>query len=451
MNLNFRARLYVAVTAAAAAALFAHWAWAAGRPAPAGSALLLMAILAVQAAVLVHFPVLVAPRFKVDATPAIYFAGLLLLGPGPGMVVTGASRLVAELVMVARVDPSRGRRMATPVSAVFNAAQLTLATGAAGLVEEALRPGWILSPSWAGLAVALASAAAFYAVSEVAVAGMVWLLTGRRPDVVLAAAVRRDVLENAALLVAGLLVALACDGRPWLALLLSPPAALALVSVTKTMQLLEQTVAAVEAMADVVDRRDPYTFEHSQRVAANAVRVARRMGLAASEVETIRLAARVHDLGKVGLPDSILHKEGRLTEEEFALMRRHPEIGAELLSRFPRFSRGRDLVLGHHERPDGRGYPAGLSGAEIPLGARIIAAADAYDAMTSARPYRPAMPVEKARAELLRGRGTQWDAAVVDAMLAVAGDAAGEAEPHEVGDGLAGRGRQPVPVAHAAG
>jgi putative nucleotidyltransferase with HDIG domain len=169
-------------------------------------------------------------------------------------------------------------------------------------------------------------------------------------------------------------------------------------------------------MADVVDRRDPYTFEHSQSVADHAVRTARRLRLPDKEVELIRLAARVHDLGKIAIPDEVLHKQGRLTEAEFELMKKHPQTGAEILAKFPEYKRGRELVLAHHERMDGLGYPRGLAGAAIALGARIIAVADSWDAMTSDRPYRKALASDVALGELLRGRGTQWDADVVDAF-----------------------------------
>jgi HD-GYP domain-containing protein (c-di-GMP phosphodiesterase class II) len=124
----------------------------------------------------------------------------------------------------------------------------------------------------------------------------------------------------------------------------------------------------------------------------------------------------VHDLGKIALPDAVLGKQGKLTDDEFALMREHPLHGWEILSKFPQYRKGREIVLSHHERFDGRGYPRGLRGSQIPLGAQIVAVADALDAMTSDRPYRPAMPLHQAMTELRLWRGTQWSAAVVDAV-----------------------------------
>src|SRR6266851_3158581 len=178
-----------------------------------------------------------------------------------------------------------------------------------------------------------------------------------------------DSKPTAALYVAGYLLAILSSGRPWLAVVMMVPIAAIQLALTRSMQLMEQTIAAVESMADVVDRRDPYTFQHSQSVADHAVRTARRLQLPDKEVELIRLAARVHDLGKIEVPDEVLHKQGRLTEAEFELMKKHPATGAEILAKFPEYKRGRELVLAHHERMDGLGYPRGLAGAAIAFGA----------------------------------------------------------------------------------
>ena len=206
------------------------------------------------------------------------------------------------------------------------------------------------------------------------------------------------------------------NGQTWLALAMMVPVAGIQLALSRSVQLMEQTIAAVESMADVVDRRDPYTFQHSQSVANHSVSIARKLRLPDREVELIRLAARVHDLGKIAVPDEVLHKQGRLTSTEFELMKKHPETGVEILSKFPEYKRGRELVLAHHERMDGLGYPRGIAGPAIALGARIIAVADSWDAMTSNRPYRTALDHDVALAELYRGRGTQWDPAVVDAF-----------------------------------
>jgi HD-GYP domain-containing protein (c-di-GMP phosphodiesterase class II) len=131
------------------------------------------------------------------------------------------------------------------------------------------------------------------------------------------------------------------------------------------------------------------------------------------------LAARIHDIGKIDIPASVLQKPGRLTPEERALIETHPDTGADMLLRYPGFGRGVDMIRFHHEAWDGSGYPRRLKGTSIPFGARAIAVADSFDAMTSDRPYRKGMPVYRAAMELQRGRGRQWDPACVDAFLAV--------------------------------
>jgi HD-GYP domain-containing protein (c-di-GMP phosphodiesterase class II) len=131
----------------------------------------------------------------------------------------------------------------------------------------------------------------------------------------------------------------------------------------------------------------------------------------------ILAAARVHDIGKLGLPDDLIHQKGSLTPEEKALMASHAERGADLLLRYPDFARGVDMVRHHHEHWDGSGYPYRLKGKDIPLGARIIAVANEFDAMTNDRPHRHALPVDRAASILRDGRGIQWDPAIVDAFL----------------------------------
>jgi HD-GYP domain-containing protein (c-di-GMP phosphodiesterase class II) len=146
--------------------------------------------------------------------------------------------------------------------------------------------------------------------------------------------------------------------------------------------------------------------------------VARELGLPRERVERVRLAGVLHDVGKIGVSDVILRKPGPLDDAEWAEMRRHPEIGARILGA-SEFDDIRAWVLAHHERPDGRGYPNGLRGDEIPVEARILAVADAYEAMTSDRVYRAAIGDEAARAELRRGSGSQFDPLVVQALLVV--------------------------------
>ncbi len=178
-------------------------------------------------------------------------------------------------------------------------------------------------------------------------------------------------------------------------------------------------VESTRAMVAAVDARDPYTRSHSVSVAVHAVAIARRMGLSPAEVESLRKAALLHDVGKIGVPDAILTKPGPLTPEEFNTVKRHPEIAIEILGHLSVLADQLPAILHHHERFDGRGYPAGLKGEAIPLGARILAVADALDTMLSQRTYKPAYNVDQVRAELIAGSGRQFDPTVARAALAL--------------------------------
>ncbi len=176
-------------------------------------------------------------------------------------------------------------------------------------------------------------------------------------------------------------------------------------------------VGAIRALAAALDARDSYTAGHSDRVSALSVIIGRQMRLSDVDLEVLRLGALLHDIGKIGLNDEILGKRGALTAEEFEQIKRHPVVGARILRQVPFLEPHLPIVELHHESPDGRGYPFGLRGDAIPLAARIVHVADAYDAMTSARAYRPARDTSEACVELQRFAGTQFDPACVEALL----------------------------------
>ena len=173
----------------------------------------------------------------------------------------------------------------------------------------------------------------------------------------------------------------------------------------------------VTALASALQERDAYTGDHSESVVEMSGRVAQAMALDPDEVGRIRMAALLHDIGKVGIPDEVLHKPGQLDEREWELMRQHPVIGERILRMIPGLGAIARIVRHEHERWDGGGYPDGLVGGATPLGSRIILACDAYHAMTSDRPYRAAMPHADAMAELTRNSGSQFDPEVVQALI----------------------------------
>jgi putative nucleotidyltransferase with HDIG domain len=183
---------------------------------------------------------------------------------------------------------------------------------------------------------------------------------------------------------------------------------------------LEKTsVTTLIALTRSLDARDRDTEGHSERVTALAVEIGREMGLLEADLDSLRLAALLHDIGKIGIPDAILNKPGPLDEQEWVLMRKHPQIGFDILKNIPYLKSSLDAILHHHEKYNGKGYPAGLSGDAISLSARILTVVDVYDALTSNRPYRPAFSAEKA-IEMIRGEaGQQFDAKVVQTLVRI--------------------------------
>jgi len=173
----------------------------------------------------------------------------------------------------------------------------------------------------------------------------------------------------------------------------------------------------VKALINSIDAKDPYTCGHSDRVAQMARRLAREVKLSPIECEQIYMTGLLHDIGKIGVPDEILQKPGKLTDEEFALIKKHPEIGCSIVEHLTQLHYALPGIRHHHESYDGTGYPDGLAGDEIPYVGRLLAVVDAYDAMTSDRPYRAGMPTERAEQILCDGAGQQWDPQLVAAFF----------------------------------
>ena len=191
----------------------------------------------------------------------------------------------------------------------------------------------------------------------------------------------------------------------------------------KAQDLEEAQLDAIKALAEALETKDAYTRDHSDRALQYAVAVAEKMGLSDAQKEKLKYAAVLHDIGKIGVPESILKKPTQLTQEEYEIMKTHPEKGAEIIKHIKSLAEVVPLVLYHQERYDGKGYPRGLVGDEIPIESRIVAVLDAYDAMTSDRVYRKAPGRQRAIEELKRHAGTQFDPRVVQAFLEVIGEA----------------------------
>ena len=191
-------------------------------------------------------------------------------------------------------------------------------------------------------------------------------------------------------------------------------AGIALENVRLHHELNEAYASTIAVLADAIEAKDAYTRGHCESVMRLAVEVGRRLQLQGEKLDEVRYSALLHDIGKIGVPDGILLKPGKLMDEEFLIIQKHPAIGRDLVARVPTLSRLTDAILHHHEKWDGSGYPAGLAGEGIPLVARIVGAVDAFDAMTTPRPYRDVVSHQEAVDELKRCAGTQFDPQIVD-------------------------------------
>ncbi len=400
-RLRWQLRTYIGgVIVAGAAALFL----AAFGPRPTATEdLLVVGILLALATLAQVWPVHLSLKVKLTVDDTPLFAAALLLGPFLAMLVAAVSALLGLHLRNARM-PWYNR--------AFTAAVSGLATGAAAIAYLALADG--ARPMLSQPLPILAAGAARYLTQAALVDVAVALQMKRRPFASWWTLHRRDLSQMTGLYLLGAIAAVSAVGQPLALVLFAVPMVAMLITLRDSARVREQTRAAILELADLIDLRDPYTHGHSQRVAALGERLARRLKLQYSQVELIRDAARVHDIGKIGTNDLVLLKAGPLDADEQAEMRRHVDIGHRLLRHLP-------------------------EGDELPLEVSVISVADTYDAMTSDRPYRKGMPWEKVRAELLRCRGTQWREIAVDAFIAMIEDERREAAA-----------RQPVAVATSA-
>jgi diguanylate cyclase (GGDEF)-like protein/putative nucleotidyltransferase with HDIG domain len=201
------------------------------------------------------------------------------------------------------------------------------------------------------------------------------------------------------------------------------------------------SLSEVYDIASAVEAKDPYTYGHSKKVNIYTMALAEKIGLSSDDVSALSAAALLHDIGKVGIPDKVLNKKGKLNKEDWEAIKAHPKLGANIISNIPKLAPAVNSILYHHERWDGSGYPEGLKGEEIPLEARILAIADSFEAMTSARPYRPALALEEVVTELRQGAGLQFDPKLVEVFIEIV--EAGLPEKIKIGQDASGE--QPTP------
>lgn len=340
-----------------------------------------------------------------------HVAAVLLLPAPLAAVSVGIAVLVEEVVN--RVPLSK---------LLFNVFGFVLTTSVISIALGIVGSVWVASAYGAPdqlrlLLLFLLAGGGYYVMNAALTSFVISIAMHQRFLLVLRLNTRNTGLSELGAAAVGALFALIWTFEPLWTILLGIPAAVISRSLHHIRLLQTETRSAVRTLAQIVDDRDTSTFHHSERVSVFATAIARALELDEDEVDLISQAAVVHDLGKIGVPDRILLKPGALTREEQTAMWLHTEIGAKILSKFEHFRAGSAIVLHHHEAYDGSGYPGRLAGEQIPLGARVVAVADTFDAMTSDRPYRAALPVSEALDRLRAGAGVQWDPEVVGAFI----------------------------------
>jgi HD superfamily phosphohydrolase YqeK len=338
-------------------------------------------------------------------------AAVVLLGP------VGAALVGACTVFGMRRGPSAIQR-------VFNTSMMALSAYLAGQVFVATggSVGIPDSAAFPKLIGPFAAAAVVHAVvNYTLLAGVLWLtsdrdLAGRRAPLGMSVKlVASDLGYGAFGLLIAALWSVAGVFAPVLVLIPLFVARWAVAQLAEQQQAYEATVGA---LCQAVETKDLYTRGHSDRVSRGSVMIAREIGMRTERVDAIRYAGMLHDVGKLGVPTKVLQKTGKLTEEEYAAIQLHPMRGLDIVREIGFLDEALAGIMHHHERIDGRGYPMGLAGDEIPEFARVLAVADAFDAMTSNRSYRGARPIDEAIEELRKWSGTQFDPAFVDAFVA---------------------------------
>ncbi|MDI6809351.1 MAG: HD-GYP domain-containing protein [Candidatus Eisenbacteria bacterium] len=387
--------------------------WPTGQPDFTATFLVWILMMGVAAA----FPVRLAAGGTVDVVSALDMAAIIILGPVYAALVDVASTGIVELGVLRKgIKRSLFNVSLDVLTVLISGGVYVLAGGVVGKPETG-RP----FPLPASILPLVLSGITYFLTNSFLLSIIIGLSEGRSPWRVWQQDwLRSGIVQHIGIILLGAIIAIVYfQVKLWGVLLFFVPLLLVRYVHKLYVDVREDLVGFVRALTKVVDGIDSYTKEHSTRVAEYAVTLARGMGLSEAHVETIELAALVHDLGKISKPEQweIVKKEGSLTKDEINTIREHPTDGAKIVESVRLLKKPSQLVWSHHERPDGKGYPFGLKDGDVPMGARILNVADSFDAMTSDRPYRKALSIEKAIEELAKHAGTQFDPDVVECLL----------------------------------
>jgi hypothetical protein len=340
---------------------------------------------------------------SIYASSPIDLAGILLLGAPATAFIEAIATLLSEVFIQRR----------SAVRIAFNVPLLIVTVGLAGIVYESFGPEWTSLESPRFLLPLLACGLVYYGVNTFSISTIIGLSTGKNPFRIWQMNYMWNFFHILAFLpVAAVMALVYLKSGMWTIGLFVVPLFLARYTFQLYIEMKEAHIHTVAALTSALDANDPYTHGHSYRVSRYALRVGRAMGLPTKDLEILEYAA--HDIGKIAIKKDILHKVGKLSDEERRTLTTHPTIGADIVENLKFLKEAAVLVRYHHEQPDGKGYPTGLKGDEVPVGSRILLCVDAFDAMTSDRPYRKGMSVEKVLEQFERFKGIQFDLDVAE-------------------------------------
>lgn len=358
-----------------------------------------------------------AYNWEISSSIAICLASVFILGPDLAVISVFLSSLLSELFLRLNSGDSKGTTGLIPIA--FNVSQLVITVTLAGLLLRVFGREFLQLVDFRDFALAIAVFGIYLIANLSFVTGIV-SITEKKPFFrSLGSSVRQFFMQYLVLCVSALLLTAMYSITVWHVFLALFPLTLVHFSFRGYVKLQTEARNTFERISQLLDARDHYTAVHSMEVAELAVKVGLEMDLGQREIEQIDIAARVHDIGKVAIPDSILLKPGKLDEDEWAMMREHPVISAELIAGIEIYSPVANAVRHEHERWNGTGYPDGLKGEEIPLIARVIAAADIYNALSTDRPYRKAFSKDETIRMINDMKEIELDPLVATALLRV--------------------------------
>jgi putative nucleotidyltransferase with HDIG domain len=347
---------------------------------------------------------------SIYASSPIDLAAIILFGPSATAFMEAVSTLLSEVFIQRR----------PPVKIAFNVPLLVMTVGVAGIVYESFGPRWtdITSPRF--LLPLFLCGIVYYAVNTFSISTVIGLSDGRNPLQIWKQNYMWTFFHILSFLPVGAIIALIYTGYGmWTMALFIIPLFLARYSFQLYVEMKEAHINTVAALSSAIDANDPFTHGHSYRVSRYALRLGKAMNLSSKDLEILEYSALLHDIGKIAIQHDVLLKVGKLSEEEKRTLRQHPSIGADIVENLKFLKEAAVIVRHHHEQPDGKGYPDGLRGDEIPIGSRILLVADAFDAMTSDRPYRKGLPMEKVVEQFELYKGKQFDLQISNLFLAM--------------------------------